>query len=157
MANQPVKYVVQHVFHLKCFNPYIFFLILSLVNKITIYHLTKCMEPKTTEASQLSLIKQKKRKTLPFTASIQHVRNVNQCEQCGKWRLIYSPHKSKAPDRRRLEGKLDNFAFSCGANFEDLDLPEQLLGVCVRELQCEDPVEKLYYSMGYDPICIHFE
>ena len=25
----------------------------------------------------------------------------------------------------------------------------------MRQLQCEEPVEKLYYSMGYEPICIY--
>ena len=113
----------------------------------------------TTEMHRPSLVqKSKRRMTLPFTASIQHVKNVNlivQCEQCGMWRLIYSPYKLKAEDKRILESKLDSFAFSCGTDLEELDLPEHLQNLSVRPLQCEDPVEKLYYSMGYEPICIY--
>lgn len=113
----------------------------------------------TSESHRPSLIqKSKKRKSLPFTASIQHVRNVNlivQCEQCGMWRLIYSPNKLKAEDKRLLERKIDNFAFSCGTTLEELDLPEHMQNLAVRQLQCEEPVEKLYYSMGYEPICIY--
>ena len=71
------------------------------------------------------------------------------------WRLIYSPYKLKAEDKRILESKLDSFAFSCGTDLEELDLPEHLQNLSVRQLQCEDPVEKLYYSMGYEPICIY--
>lgn len=36
---------------------------------------------------------QKAKKTLPFSASIQHVKNVDmmlQCEECSMWRLLYS-------------------------------------------------------------------
>ena len=69
----------------------------------------------TTEMHRPSLVqKSKRRKTLPFTASIQHVKNVNlivQCEQCGMWRLIYSPYKLKAEDKRILESKLDSSSF----------------------------------------------
>ena len=71
------------------------------------------------------------------------------------WRLIYSPNKLKAEDKKLLERKLDNFAFSCGTTLEELDLPEHMQNLAVRQLQCEEPVEKLYYSMGYEPICIY--
>ena len=40
--------------------------------------------------------KAKRRKTLPFSASLQHVKNVDlmlQCEECSMWRLLYSKHK----------------------------------------------------------------
>ena len=50
---------------------------------------------------------------------------------------------------------LRTFDFSCGASTLDLDLPDELSHVHFRDLNCEDPVEKLYYSMGYDPICIY--
>ena len=36
-----------------------------------------------------------------------------------------------------------------------LELPSVLSEVCARDLQCYDPVEKLYCSMNYDPICIY--
>ena len=72
--------------------------------------------------------------------------------ECG---MCYSPNKLKAEDKRQLERKLDNFAFSCGTTLEELDLPEHMQNLAVRQLQSEEPVEKLYYSMGYEPICIY--
>ena len=50
---------------------------------------------------------------------------------------------------------LSNFDFSCGARTSDMDLPDELSDVHFRDLRCEDPVEKLYYSMGYEQICIY--
>ena len=83
-----------------------------------------------------TLSRRVRNESLPFTASIQHVRNVNfivQCEQCGMWRLIYSPNKLKTEDKRLLERKLDNFAFSCGTTLEELDLPEHMQNLAVRQ------------------------
>ena len=37
----------------------------------------------------------------------------------------------------------------------DLELPDSLSSVCVRDVECYDPLEKLYFSMKYDPICIY--
>ena len=113
----------------------------------------------SSEEHQISLLKRsKKHKSLPFVASIQHVKNTNlmiQCEECGMWRLVYAKKKLSAHWRRELEKMLQTFDFSCGASTSDLDLPDELSHVHFRDLSCEDPVEKLYYSMGYDPICIY--
>ena len=57
--------------------------------------------------------------------------------------------------RKRLERKLEFYTFSCGATFADLDLDDDFPLVYVRDLSCDDPIEKLYYSVGYEPICIH--
>ena len=103
----------------------------------------------------MSPVVSKKHKSLPFVASIQHVKNTNlmiQCEECGMWRLVYAKKKLSAHWRRELEKMLQTFDFSCGASTSDLD---ELSHVHFRDLSCEDPVEKLYYSMGYDPICIY--
>jgi hypothetical protein len=54
-----------------------------------------------------------------------------------------------------LEKILDDVSYSCGASFEDLDLPENLKSVCVKYHECNEPVEKLYFSSGYSPICIY--
>lgn len=35
----------------------------------------------------------------------------------------------------------------------DLELPEKFADVHFRDLKCADPVERLYYSLGYEPIC----
>ena len=113
----------------------------------------------TSEEHRPSLLKRsKKHKTLPFIASIQHVKNTNlmiQCEECGMWRLVYAKKKLTAHWRRELEKMFQTFDFSCGASTSDLGLPDELSDVHFRDLSCEDPVEKLYYSMGYDPICIY--
>ena len=113
----------------------------------------------TTEIHRPSLTKRTgKVKTLPFVASIQHVRNVSlvvQCEECEMWRLLYSPQKLSSIARQELATILDGYTFSCGASLHDLEFPSTLSQVCVRDLQCYDPVEKLYYSMNYDPICVH--
>ena len=45
-------------------------------------------------------------------------------------------------------------SYTCRASLEDLDLPESLQGVVIRDLCCEDTIEQLYYSAGYEDICI---
>ena len=45
--------------------------------------------------------------------------------------------------------------FSCGANFADLELEDDFPLVYVRDISCDDPIEKLYYSAGYESICIY--
>ena len=102
----------------------------------------------TTEQHRPSLQpSSRKKKTLPFIASIQHVRNVNvmvQCELCGMWRLLYSKHKLNSQATKTLECELENISFSCGADLSTFELPITLKEVCARQLNCNDPVEKLY-------------
>ena len=45
--------------------------------------------------------------------------------------------------------------FTCGSSLEELELPAPLNEVYVRNLNCADPIEKLYYSAGYYPNCIY--
>ena len=71
------------------------------------------------------------------------------------WCLLYSKKKLKAADCRLLPLKLDDLAFSCGASLQDLDLPALLNEVFVRNLNCFDLLEKLYYSAGYEPLCFY--
>ena len=60
----------------------------------------------TTEEFRPSLqLKKSKQKTHPFTASVQHVRNVNvmiQCEECEMWWLVYSKFKLMVAKRKTL-------------------------------------------------------
>ncbi len=113
----------------------------------------------TSEAHRPSLqTKAKRKKTLPFHGVLQHVKNVNmmlECEECGMWRLLYARRKLKAAQRRDLEHALEDWTFTCGAQLQDLDLPGDLGEVYVREMSCGEPIEKLYYSAKYDPICIY--
>ena len=69
--------------------------------------------------------------------------------------MKYQPKKVSAADRKELSTILDNYTYTCGASLNDLELPVTLEHVCIRDIQCGEPVEKLYYSMKYDPICIH--
>ena len=51
---------------------------------------------------------------------------------------------------------LDDVSYTCGAMFEDLDLPPSLSSVCIKAHNCFDPIEKLYYSCGlFEPICYY--
>ena len=50
-------------------------------------------------------------KTLPFVASVQHLRNVSlmiQCEECGMWCLLYSPRKLSSIARQEPVTILDD-------------------------------------------------
>ena len=71
------------------------------------------------------------------------------------WRLVYVKKKLSAHWRCELEKMLQTFDSSCGASTLDLDLSDELSHVHFRDLNCENPIEKLYYSMGYDPIYIY--
>ena len=50
---------------------------------------------------------------------------------------------------------LADFSFTCGAPLQDLELSGKLVNVYIRELSCEDPIEKLYYTAKYPPICVY--
>ena len=103
--------------------------------------------------------KPRKEKTLPFYPSVQHVRNAEMmllCEECEMWRLIYAKRKLKGTEREQLEVSLDYMSFSCGAQLQDADIPVHLKDVVyVRQMSCEDPIEKLYYSAKFADICVY--
>ena len=50
---------------------------------------------------------------------------------------------------------LEDVSYSCGVSFQELDVPESLTCVYVLEHNCYDPVEPLYYTAGFDPICVY--
>ena len=55
-----------------------------------------------------------KAKTLPFIASIQHVRNVFlmvKCEECAMWWLLYAPLKLSSIARQQLKSLLEDYTF----------------------------------------------
>ena len=51
---------------------------------------------------------------------------------------------------------LDNYSYICGSSLQDMELPEPFSEVYVCNINCYDPIEKLYYSAGYTPICIYY-
>lgn len=41
------------------------------------------------------------------------------------------------------------------ALLDELKLPSALESVCVKDRKCDDPLEKMYYSAGYQPVCYY--
>ena len=78
-----------------------------------------------------------------------------QCDECGMWRLLYSQFKLTKKERANLQAAIEDISFTCGAQLQDLGLSGWLNNVYTRELLCEDPIEKLYYSAKYRPICTY--
>ena len=75
-----------------------------------------------------------------------------QCEECDKWRLIFCKHKLTHQEVSNLE---EESVYTCGVLFSDLELSGRLKNVCVKDHRCTDPIEKLYYSCGFEPICFN--
>ena len=70
-------------------------------------------------------------------------------------RIIFSKYKLKKEQCVYLQALLDNYMYSCGASLKDLELPEEYSTVEIRDHDCYDPIEKLYYSAKNDPICMY--
>ena len=103
-------------------------------------------------------LQQKKRKSTSFSPSQQHVKNVGmllQCEEGEKWRLLFCKHKLNVQEASDLQKILDDVSYTCGTISEDFDLPGCLTNVFVKDHSCADSIEKLYYSCGFEPICVH--
>ena len=49
--------------------------------------------------------------------------------------------------RQKLVSILDNYTFTCSATLSDLELLDCLSDICVRDLECYNPLEKLYFAM----------
>ena len=98
------------------------------------------------------------KKTLPFSACVQHVKNVDlmlQCDECSMWRLLYSRFKLTRKERADLQVAINGISFTFGAPLQDLQLPGRLSEVYTRELSCGESTEKLNYTAKYTPICIY--
>lgn len=78
-----------------------------------------------------------------------------QCDECSMWRLLYSRFKLTRKERADMQVAIDDISFTCGAPLQDLQLPGRLSEVYTRELSCGEPIEKLYYTAKYTPICIY--
>jgi hypothetical protein len=120
---------------------------------------TELYGTETNESHRPSLQKKSnKRKTLPFACSLRHVKNVDmmlECEHCGLWRLLYSQKKLSRKEREELEEALADFTFTCGAPLQELQLAGKLAEVYVKDITCEDPIERLYYTAKCPPICVY--
>ncbi len=78
-----------------------------------------------------------------------------QCSECGMWRIIFSRYKLRNEQRQYLQVILDDFMYSCGASLKDLNLTEEYNDIEIRDHDCFDPIEKLYYSAKNQPICVY--
>ena len=88
------------------------------------------IDKETTEEHRPSFkAKKTAKKSLPFSASKQHVTNVDmmlQCDDCGLWRLLYCKRKLKQQERELLERELDCFMYTCGASLQYMKLDPPL-------------------------------
>ncbi len=114
----------------------------------------------TTEKHRPSSVKKSsKHCSLPFHGKLQHVKNANlmiECEEYGMWRLVYALRKLNSTQRSSFQNSLSGISFSCGAPLQELDIAPELCDlVFVRTLACGDPIEFLYYTAKYEPICIY--
>ena len=113
---------------------------------------------KTTEEHRPSLNKTKHRgSSIGFYASQQHVKTLMllysvKSVKCGAFYTadISSPFKSIQSSK--YSGGLIVYLWYF---LDDLDLPQRLAGVCVKDHNCCDPVEKLYCSCENEPICFY--
>ena len=113
----------------------------------------------TSEKDRPSLQTQKHKKLLYYTPVKQHATNVGvliQCDECNKWRLLFSKQKLAIQERIELEQLLTDISYTCGAKMEDIQLPLGLNCVEIRTHDCNDRIEKLYYTAyPRDVLCIH--
>lgn len=61
----------------------------------------------------------KKVGALPFSASKQHVKNIDmmlQCAECDQWRLLYSKFKYKQAQKKRVEKVFEDIEYTCGSS-----------------------------------------
>ena len=72
-------------------------------------------------------------------------------------RLIYAKKKLTHTQKQQLERVLDHVSFSCGTQLQDYsDLPQDMMDmVFARNLNCNEPIERLYYSAKFADICVH--
>ena len=99
-----------------------------------------------------------RKKSLPFYASVQHVKNAKlmvQCGECQMWRLVFLKYKLNTRKRQYLQQLLKDYTYTCGSTLAELNLGEEFKDVEIRDHACGDVVEKLYYSAELEPICVY--
>ena len=70
------------------------------------------------------------------------------------WRLLYCRFKL-SKEQADLEAALEDISLTCGAQLQNLELPGSLNEVYTRTMSCKEPIEELYYSAKYGPICVY--
>ena len=55
----------------------------------------------------------------------------------------------------KLQQLLNDHSYSCAAKLQDLHLGDEFKDVEIRDRACGDTIEKLYYSAGFEPVCVY--
>ena len=96
---------------------------------------------------------------IPFQPHKQHASNTNLrivCTYCNKPRLVYSKNKVSDHYTNKFRKNLSDLQFVCGTTVSELVGPDQFKDLYIRaNLQCRDPVETIYFNVGYIPCCTH--
>ena len=101
---------------------------------------------------------------MPFNPSAQTAKNTGiflKCSDCSKPRVLHSKRKLKQEESLLVEGLLEVYTYSCGANVQNISLDDEeqravLEKIFVRaNLVCNSPIEVPYYSAGYENCCYH--
>jgi len=58
-------------------------------------------------------------------------------------------------EKCKLQTALEDISFTCGAQLQELEFTGWLKDAYTRDISCEDPIEKLYYSAKYAPISVY--
>ena len=155
MVNWIVKYASHQDYLPRHLTSYHIFQIQCQVWMAIIFHFLKYLE-KVLMKSIVPHYKNLPGKNLYHLLHANNTGLLVQCEECEIWRLVYAPRKLSSAEKCKLSKCLQEHTFTCGANLSDLNLTETLRDVCVRDLSCYGPVERLYYSVKkYEPICIY--
>ncbi|CAB4000678.1 Hypothetical predicted protein [Paramuricea clavata] len=116
---------------------------------------------KTSEKHRPSLVQRNQSNHgMPFSPSAQCAKNVGivvQCQDCDKWRCLYSKKKISRKLHGKVESALEDLSYTCGSVFSDLEDEEMRGGfdsVFVKaSLDCSQPTEKPWYAAGFEDIC----
>ena len=116
---------------------------------------------KTSEKHRPSLVQRNQSNHgMPFSPSAQCAKNVGivvQCQDCDKWRCLYSKKKISRKLHGKVESALEDLSYTCGSVFSDLE-DEEMRGVfdsvfVKASLDCSQPTEKPWYAAGFEDIC----
>ena len=79
----------------------------------------------TSEKHRPSLTQKNKTKHgIPFSPSAQYAKSVGivvQCQDCDKWRCLYSQRKISRKMHKKIQNTLDDLSYTCGSVFSDLE------------------------------------
>ena len=93
---------------------------------------------------------------MPFSPTTQTAKNagiVLQCEECLKWRVVYSKRKLNPATRVKVMREVERLLYTCGSVFQEIDEYESscLKDVFVREnLTCTEKIAVAKNTCFYD-------